>query len=181
MPRITYFTAIPPVGMVEQITTLATGDDRADIARLAEQARGLGWNVAEVSKWRSDSLGAAVAADGKDVYRHHVRLWANAVMISGEGGLSMGNPISRCMVQLHSIRRDMDGNATLTLRRGRFESAETDVVEMTPNGDQDIVFHLGPGQRRGALDPGRHFYLDLVAVDEPEMPDGILGMGEARW
>ena len=73
---ITYFVAnrrdsgSDPFGM-EQLTTLATDDDEADLIRLGDHARSLGWAVWVCSKWESDTSGDERCPDGKDVYRHH--------------------------------------------------------------------------------------------------------------
>ena len=70
---ITYFLATRCVSVDadEQITTLATGDDDADVTRLSEHARSLGWPLFSIRKMVSDSSGPERCADGKDVYRHH--------------------------------------------------------------------------------------------------------------
>ena len=69
---ITYFLATRccSVDADEQITTLATGDDDADVMRLGEHARSLGWPLFSVRKMVSDSSGDERCPDGKDVYRH---------------------------------------------------------------------------------------------------------------
>ena len=79
----------------------------------------------------------------------------------------MQTPISRCLVEATSVTRDKYGNLAITLQRGPFESDETDVVEMTPNGDQPIIMRIRHGVHL-AIEPGRHYYLDLTPVVDPE-------------
>ena len=71
---ITYFLAVRCVNVDadEQITTLATGDDDADVRRLSEHARSLGWPLFSIRKMVSQSSGDERCPDGKDVYRHHM-------------------------------------------------------------------------------------------------------------
>ena len=56
---ITYFLAVRCVSVDadEQITTLATGDDDADVERLSEHARSLGWPLFSIRKMVSDASG----------------------------------------------------------------------------------------------------------------------------
>ena len=70
---ITYFQATRCISVDadEQITTLASGDDDADVKRLSEHARSLGWPLLSVRKMVSDSSGDERCPDGKDVYRLH--------------------------------------------------------------------------------------------------------------
>ena len=55
----------------EQITTLASGDDAADVKRLSDHARELGWPLFSVRKMVSDTSGDERCADGKEVCRLH--------------------------------------------------------------------------------------------------------------
>ena len=70
---ITYFQASRCIGVDadEQITTLASGDDAADVRRLREHARELGWPFFTIRKQVSDTSGDERCPDGKDVYRFH--------------------------------------------------------------------------------------------------------------
>ena len=71
---ITYFQATRCISVDaddEQITTLASGDDDADVKRLSDHARKLGWPLFSIRKWISDTSGHEREPDGKDVYRHH--------------------------------------------------------------------------------------------------------------
>ena len=70
---ISYFQATRCISVDadEQITTLASGDDDADVKRLSEHARSLGWPLFSIRKMVSDSSGYERCPDGKDVYRHH--------------------------------------------------------------------------------------------------------------
>ena len=70
---ITYLKAhrYPSVEDEEEITTLASGDADADLARLSEHARSFGWSFFVLSRWVSDTSGDERCPDGKDVYRHH--------------------------------------------------------------------------------------------------------------
>ena len=69
---IQYFAASRSVGLGdEQITTLASGDDDADVKRLSEHAREIGWPLFHIRKQVSDTSGDVRGPDGKDVYRHH--------------------------------------------------------------------------------------------------------------
>ena len=72
MPDLTYFVAVPADGsFTEQMTTLATGSDVEDIARLSEHATREGMIDFSVYKFTSVSSGSETAPDGKDVYRYH--------------------------------------------------------------------------------------------------------------
>ena len=70
---ITYFQATRCISVDadEQITTLASGDDDADIKRLSDHARELGWPLFSIRKQVSNTSGDERCPDGKDVYRLH--------------------------------------------------------------------------------------------------------------
>ena len=70
---ITYFQASRCISVEadELITTLATGDDDADVKRLSDHARELGWAFLSIRKWISNTSGDERCPDGKDVYRLH--------------------------------------------------------------------------------------------------------------
>ena len=55
----------------EQITTLASGDDAADVKRLSDHARELGWPLFSIRKQCSTTSGDERCPDGADVYRLH--------------------------------------------------------------------------------------------------------------
>ena len=76
----------------------------------------------------------------------------------------MSRAISRCLVEAVSVTKDKHGNLAVSLQRGSFESDATDVVEMAPNGDQPIIMRIRHGADL-AIEPGRHYYLDLTPVD----------------
>ena len=69
-------------------------------------------------------------------------------------------------MQLHSVRVDMDGHAELRLRRRRLGPDSSDVIEMTPHGDIDIVMHQQVPQGSIPPNPGSYYHLDLTPVDE---------------
>ena len=70
---ISYFQATHCIGVDadEQITTLASGDDAADVRRLSDHARELGWPLFSIRKQVSNTSGDERCPDGKDVYRYH--------------------------------------------------------------------------------------------------------------
>ena len=70
---ITYFQATRCISVDadEQITTLASGDDAADVRRLSDHARELGWPLFSIRKQVSNTSRDERCPDGKDVYRYH--------------------------------------------------------------------------------------------------------------
>ena len=70
---ITYFQATRCISVDadEQITTLASGDDAADVRRLSDHARELGWPSFSIRKQVSNTSRDERCPDGKDVYRYH--------------------------------------------------------------------------------------------------------------
>lgn len=68
---VTYWTATPFPPPELQLTTLATGNDDADIARLLDHADARDWPTVFVRKWESETSGDEKAANGKEQYRAH--------------------------------------------------------------------------------------------------------------